>query len=111
MLRFSLPANLKKCLCRLRHHVRNFKAVLAGRLKELLGNLRSRNTVALFRGHELLGPLQAGKESVTDAKGQSLSLGGLLRLLRFFRHRVLLLVRSEERRVGKECRCWGGWSR
>src|ERR1700722_12484902 len=91
MLRFSLPANLEKCLCRLGHQVRNFKAVLASRLKELLGDLRSRNTVAFFRGHELLGTLQAGIESVADSKGESLSLGGLLWLLRFFGHLVLLL--------------------
>src|SRR6267143_6306176 len=90
MLRFSLPANLKKCLCRLGHHVRNFKAVLAGRLKELLGNLRSRNTVAFFRGHELLGTLQASKECIADSKGESLPLGGLLELF-------LLLIRRPPR--------------
>src|SRR5204863_9319943 len=94
MLRFPLPANLEKCLCRFGHHVRNFKAVFAGRLKELLGDLRSRNTVALFRGHELLGTLQASKESIADSKGQRLPLCGLLELLRFFGHRVLLLVSS-----------------
>src|SRR6266436_4485279 len=94
MLRFSLPANLKKCLCRLGHQVRNFKAVFASRLKELLGNLRSRNTVALFRGHELLGALQASKESIADSKRESLPLGGLLELLRFFGHLVRLLVLS-----------------
>src|SRR5580658_10937518 len=94
MLRFSLPANLEKCLCRLGHQVRNFKAVLTSRLEELLGDLRSRNTVALFRGHQLLGALQASKESIADSKGESLPLGWLLGLLRFFGHRVLLLVPS-----------------
>src|ERR1700681_685321 len=109
MLRFSLPANLEKCLCRLGHQVRNFKAVLASRLKELLGNFRSRNTVALFRGHELLGTLQASKESVADSKGQRLPLGGLLELLRFFGHVVRLLVSSvrcnplEERCILTRC--------
>src|SRR5260370_16028465 len=92
MLRLPLPANLEKCLCRLGHQVRNFKAVLASRLKELLGDLRSRNTVALFRGHELLGTLQARMESVTDSEGQSLPLGGLFGLLRLFWHLVRLLV-------------------
>src|SRR5438552_16987208 len=94
MPRFPLPANLEKCLCRFGHQVRDFKAVFASRFKELLGNLRSKNTPTLFRGYELHGTFQASKESIADSKGESLPLGWLFRLLWFFRHRVRLLVSS-----------------